>query len=185
VSQRKIRLFVSAFIFLVFLGVQLYQQYFPQKTVLSVSDKSKQEVTNSYKVSKVIDGDTLSILMDGKTIKVRVIGINTPETVDPRRKVECFGKEASDQAKKLLSGKSVRLEADPTQDDKDKYRRLLRYVYLSNNLDYGLEMIRAGYAYEYTYDVPYKYQKEYKKAQREAEVAKTGLWSDATCKGKS
>ncbi len=121
--------------------------------------------------------------MNGKNEKIRILGINTPETVDPRRKVECFGHEASDHAKSLLTGQSVRLESDPTQGDKDKYGRLLRYAFLPNGTDYGLEMIRSGYAYEYTYDIPYKYQKEYKSAQMTAEKAKSGLWSDKTCSG--
>ncbi len=182
-SQRKIRLIVSAIIFLVFLGVQVYKQYQPQKTVLSISDVTKPQAQSSYKVVKVIDGDTFSVLDGDKTLKVRVLGINTPETVDPRRRVECFGHEASDHAKSLLTGQSVRLESDPTQGDKDKYGRLLRYAFLPNGTDYGLEMIRSGYAYEYTYDIPYKYQKEYKSAQMTAEKAKSGLWSDKTCSG--
>ncbi len=184
-SRKKIRLLVSTVVFLTFLGFQVYKQYYPQKTVLSVSDNSKHETTNTFKVVKVIDGDTFSVSSDNQTLKVRVLGINTPETVDPRRKVECFGKEASDKAKSLLTGQTVKLETDPTQDDKDKYGRLLRYVYLPNNKDYGLEMIKSGYAYEYTYDLPYKYQNEYKSAQIEAERAKVGLWSDTSCNGKS
>jgi micrococcal nuclease len=91
---------------------------------------SKSQPTGLYSVTKVVDGDTITVDLDGKATTLRLIGINTPETVDPRKPVECFGKEASDKAKTLFSGKQVRLEADPTQGELDKYQRLLRYVFL-------------------------------------------------------
>lgn len=182
-SQKKLRFIASFLLFLAFFGYQVYKQYNPSKNVLSVQEK-KQTVVSQTTVVKVIDGDTLEVLIDGKKEKVRVIGINTPETVDPRRAVECFGKEASDKAKSLLSGKEVRLEEDPTQDNRDKYGRLLRYVFFTDGTDFGLTMVSEGYAYEYTYDVPYKYQKQYKKAQIESEKGEKGLWSDAPCNGR-
>ena len=135
-------------------------------------------------VSKVVDGDTLDVILNGKKQKVRLIGINTPETVDPRKPVQCFGKEASNHAKELLSGKTIYLESDPTQDDTDKYKRLLRYVWLDAETNVNKEMIADGYACEYTYDIPYKYQIGFKQAQQEAENAGRGLWSASTCGGK-
>jgi len=135
-------------------------------------------------VVKVVDGDTIDVSLDGKTERIRLIGINTPETVDPRKPVECFGKEASDKAKALLSGKKVYLEADLISGERDKYNRLLRYVFLEDGTSFNLMMIKEGYAYEYTYDVPYKYQTEFKEAQKEAMAAKAGLWGDL-CKGLS
>ncbi|MCS6956595.1 MAG: thermonuclease family protein [Patescibacteria group bacterium] len=134
-----------------------------------------------YSVAKVVDGDTIEIEIDGKIQRIRIIGINTPEVVDPRKPVECFGKEASEKAKELLSGKKIRLEKDPTQGDIDKYARLLRYVFLEDGTDFGLTMIKEGYAYEYTYNIPYKYQQQYKQAQKEAEKNKKGLWADGVC----
>jgi micrococcal nuclease len=134
-----------------------------------------------YKVVKVVDGDTIDIIMNGKTERLRLIGINTPEVVDPRKTVECFGREASDNAKKLLSGQEVRVEADLTQDDRDKYGRLLRYVWRRDGLFYNLEAIKDGFAYEYTYQLPYIYQKDFKAAQKYAEDNKLGLWADGAC----
>lgn len=134
-----------------------------------------------FKVVKVVDGDTIDILLDGKTERLRLIGINTPEVVDPRKTVECFGREASDNAKKLLSGQEVRIEADPSQGDRDKYGRLLRYVWQRDGLFYNLEAIKDGYAYEYTYQLPYIYQPEFKAAQKYAEENKLGLWADGAC----
>jgi micrococcal nuclease len=134
--------------------------------------------TNSkaYDVIKVVDGDTIDVSINGKIERLRLIGINTPETVDPRKAVECFGVEASDKAKTVLTGKKVLLEGDATQGERDKYDRLLRYVFLEDGTNFNLLMIKEGYAYEYTYDTPYKYQTQFKQAQKEAEIAKAGLW---------
>ena len=138
-----------------------------------------------YLVDKVVDGDTLDVKDEaGESFKVRLIGINTPETVDPRRKVECFGKEASNKAKEILSGKKIKLENDLSQGDLDKYGRSLRYVFLENGINFNLQMISEGYAYEYTYKTPYKYQDKFKQAQKQAEELKVGLWADNTCAGK-
>jgi len=137
--------------------------------------------TENATVVKVVDGDTLDVSLNGKTERIRVIGVNTPETVDPRKSVECFGVEASNKAKSYLAvGSEVQLEADASQDDRDKYQRLLRYIWLAGK-DFGKMMIAEGYAYEYTYDIPYKYQNEYKQAQKDAEVNKKGLWADNAC----
>lgn len=137
--------------------------------------------SNLYKVIKVVDGDTISVDIDGKTESIRLIGINTPETVDPRKPVECFGKEASAKAKELLSNKEVQLEFDPTQGERDKYNRLLAYVFLANGTSFNKYMISEGYAYEYTYDIPYKYQAEFKQAQKDAEANQKGLWAPGVC----
>lgn len=136
----------------------------------------------SFIVSRVVDGDTIEVKDGTGTIsKVRLIGIDTPETVDPRKTVQCFGKEASNRTKVLLEGKTVQLAADPTQDDRDKYARLLRYVSLLDDTDVNLSLIRDGYAHEYTYHVPYQRQAVYKAAQREAESAGRGLWAAGAC----
>lgn len=134
-----------------------------------------------YKVIKIVDGDTIKVNIDGKNENVRLIGINSPEVNDPRKPVECFGKEASNKAKEILTDKSVKLENDPTQGDRDKYKRLLRYVFLEDGTSFNKLMIEEGYAYEYTYNIPYKYKEEFKKAQKQAEDNKKGLWADNVC----
>lgn len=148
-------------------------------------EKQGQEkvLSELYPVTKVVDGDTIDVNIEGKIERLRLIGIDTPETVDPRKPVQCFGREASNKAKELLEGKKVRLESDETQDNRDKYDRLLRYVYLEDGTSYNKLIIMEGYAHEYTYNIPYKYQSEYKQAQKEAEVAQRGLWSPSTCNG--
>ena len=81
-------------------------------------------------VVRVIDGDTVDVqLLDGRRERIRVIGLDTPEVVDPRRPVECMGREATARAKELLpAGRSVSLEGDPTQDTRDRYGRALRHL---------------------------------------------------------
>jgi micrococcal nuclease len=134
-----------------------------------------------YSVIRVIDGDTFVVDIDGKKETVRLIGINSPEVNDPRKPVECFGREASNKAKEILTGKKVRLEIDPTQGDRDKYGRLLRYVFLEDGTNFNQLMIEQGYAFEYTYHFPYRYQKEFKQAQKKAEAEGRGLWEKGRC----
>ena len=134
-----------------------------------------------YRVIRVIDGDTVVIEIGNKAETVRLIGINTPETVDPRRPVECFGIEASNKAKEILNGKSVKLEGDDFVGERDKYGRSLKYIFLENGTNFNEMMISEGYAYEYTYDLPYKYQSEFKQAEKEAKEMKKGLWAQGVC----
>lgn len=154
---------------------------FPATLDVSPSEKPK-PAQEFYPVLKVVDGDTISVKIKGRKEKIRMIGLDTPETVDPRKPVQCFGKEASNKAKELLQNKKVRLEKDPSQGDRDKYNRLLRYVYLEDGTLYNKFMIEQGYAHEYTYNIPYKYQSEFKAAQKKARINKKGLWGNK-CKG--
>lgn len=153
------------------------------KTAEADKTVTAKSTSDLYDVTNVTDGDTIVINFNGSPEKVRLIGINTPETVDPRTTVECFGQEASDKAKELLNGKKVKLESDPSQSDKDQYDRLLRYVYLEDGTFFNKLMIAEGYAYEYTYDVPYKYQVEFKEAGKQAKEQGKGLWNADTCNG--
>jgi micrococcal nuclease len=137
-----------------------------------------------YQVLRIVDGDTIDIAIDGKRERVRLIGINTPESVDPRKSVECFGLEASMRASKLLEGRKIIFEPDGSQDTRDKYGRLLGYIKRDDGLFYNLEIIRDGYAYEYTYQSAYKYQDEFKEAEKFARENKRGLWADGACGGK-
>ncbi len=134
-----------------------------------------------YDVVRAVDGDTIIIQKDGAEERIRLIGINTPETVDPRKTVECFGNEASTRMKELTKGKIVRLEYDTTQGLRDTYDRTLAYVYLEDGQMLNRKMIAEGYAYEYTYMAPYKYQKEFKELQTLARVSERGLWAPNAC----
>lgn len=133
------------------------------------------------KVSKVVDGDTIKVLINNKEETVRLIGIDSPEILDERKPIQCFGKEASNKAKEVLAGKTIILESDSTQGEKDEYGRLLRYVFI-NNLNFNKLMISEGYAYEYTFKGNvYKYQSEFKNAEKKAQKNKKGLWANDVC----
>ena len=134
-------------------------------------------------VTRVVDGDTVDVSLDGRTVRVRLIGIDTPETVDPRTPVECFGGEASAKAHEPLDGQTVLLEDDPSQDSVDRYGRALRYAWLSDGRLFNLEMVAQGYAFEYTYNLPYKYQAQFKQAERDAREQQRGLWAPSACNG--
>lgn len=136
---------------------------------------------NLYQVKRVVDGDTLLLTLEDTEEKVRLIGINTPETVDPRRPVQCFGKEASARMKALADGKMVYIETDGSQGIRDKYGRMLVYVYLEDGQMLNRKMLAEGYAYEYTYMKPYKYQADFKETAAFAKSAKLGLWADGAC----
>ncbi len=112
------------------------------------------------------------------------MGIATPETGDPRKPVQCCGKEASEKAHNVLDDKKGRLAKDPSQGERDKYDRLLRYVFLEDGTNFNQLMIEEGYAFEYTYGEPYQYQTEFKQAEARARANKRGLWADDTCAGK-
>ena len=135
-------------------------------------------------VTRVVDGDTVDVAPGGR---VRLIGIDTPEAVDPRQPVQCYGREASVGAGALLNGRAVLLEADPSQDDKDAFDRLLRYVWLSDGPNAGrqvnFELIARGFAHEYTFRTPYKYRDLFRQAQDHARGYALGLWSPTTCAG--
>ncbi len=149
-------------------------------------EKSEEEKVSTdayYPVVRVVDGDTIKIQMGDKVETLRLIGIDTPESVDPRKTVQCFGIEASNKAKELLFGRTIRIEADESQDVRDKYGRLLAYVYRDDGLFYNQYMIEEGYAYEYTYDVPYLYQTAFKEAEQQARGAQKGLWNPEACDG--
>lgn len=137
----------------------------------------------AYLVTHVVDGDTIDIAVATTTVRIRLIGINTPESVDPRRPVECFGKEASGFLKAFLDGRSVYVASDPSQDNHDKYGRLLRYLFRDDGLPVNAVLVAMGYAQEYTYRTPHLFQSEFRTLQAQAQAEGAGLWSAETCSG--
>ena len=133
----------------------------------------------SYRVIRSVDGDTIE-LEGGQ--KVRYVGVNAPETVDPRRKVECFGKEASTVNASLVEGKMVRLERDVSGTD--KYGRLLRFVYLEDGTFVNEVLVREGYAYASAYAPDLTRKFFFAEAEKDARKNQRGLWSPDTCDGR-
>ena len=157
----------------------LFTEVNPSATISSVPISKNPQKTDGIKIIKIIDGDTIKVENNGQIENVRFIGIDTPETNHPQKKVECFGREATDRLTQILSGQTITLEADNSQSDRDRYSRLLRYVFLSDGTNVNKLLVSEGFAHEYTYDDPYKYQVEFRQAQQSAKDKKLGLWGDA------
>lgn len=140
-------------------------------------ESTEPQLSELVKVTRVVDGDTIDVEINGKIERVRYIGIDTPETVDPRKPVQCFGVEASKKNKELVEGKMVRLEKDIT--DRDKYSRLLRYVWVNDAL-VNLVLVTQGFAKSYSYPPDVAYQDIFVIGEKKAREDKLGLWSACT-----
>ena len=127
-------------------------------------EKSDFKVENNnyqwLEVTKIVDGDTIQIKINDKIESVRLIGIDAPEITE---KTKEKGIESKNYLKNLIGTEKVRLEADETQDDRDIYDRLLRYVFLKDGRMVNKIMIEAKMAKEYTFRTKYKYQEEFRK----------------------
>ncbi|OKH63613.1 nuclease [Mycobacterium sp. SWH-M5] len=140
-------------------------------------------LTGPVPVTRVVDGDTIRVKTDQGNTTVRLIGLDTPELLDPRSPVECFAQEASDYTKGRLTGQMVFLEDDPSQDSADRYGRRLAYVWTLDGRLVNLDLIAEGYAHEYTYSTPYRHQHAFKTAETRAVEKQRGLWNPKTCAG--
>jgi micrococcal nuclease len=129
-------------------------------------------LSQSWRIcTRVIDGDT--IVLDGNET-VRLIGVDTPETKDPRKPVQYFGQEAYEFTRSLVEGKKVRLEYD--WEKKDKYNRTLAYVYLEDGTFLNAEIIKQGYGFAYT-QFPFKYLEQFREYEKVARENNRGLWA--------
>jgi len=131
-------------------------------------------------VVRVVDGDTIDILIGGETLRLRYIGVDTPETVDPRRPVGCFGKEASARNRELVDGKTVGLEKDVSETD--RYGRLLRYVWLEGRM-VNAQLVEEGYATASTYPPDVRHADLFANLQAQARQAGRGLWGACATPG--
>lgn len=182
--ENNSKLLVIISLLTVVLGFSVLWFGLQPKPIISPSDSSLPESSSSavvglegerVLVTEVVDGDTIKI-EGGQT--VRFLGIDTPETKDPRRPVGCFGKEASREVKNLLDGESVILEKDIS--DTDKYNRLLRYIYLplsnGQTLFVNDYLVREGFAKALTYPPDVKFNEQLREAETFAKENKKGLW---------
>jgi micrococcal nuclease len=133
------------------------------------------------KVIRVVDGDTIVV---SPNEKVRLIGVDTPETVHPKKAVACFGKEAKQFTRDAVDGKTIRLVPDKVNTKrrhKDRYGRTLAYAYLADGTMLNAELIRQGYAHAYT-RFPFRYLVEFRQIERAARTQGLGLWSSCPLK---
>lgn len=128
------------------------------------------------KVVRVIDGDTIVV---SPNEKVRLIGVDTPETVHPKKAIACFGQEAKQFTRNAVEGKTIRLVLDKVntkRQHKDRYRRTLAYAYLADGTLLNRELIRQGYAHVYT-RFPFGHLVEFRELERTARANSMGLWA--------
>jgi micrococcal nuclease len=128
-----------------------------------------------YYVDHFVDGDTVAVDMNGHVESVRFIGIDTPETHKPDTPVQCYGPEASAYTRKLIGSGKVRLVSDPQSTDRDRYDRLLRYVYLQDGTLVNRRLVEQGYAFYYPY-FPFDKSADFSSVQKTAKAAGKGLW---------
>ncbi|MCP4711593.1 MAG: thermonuclease family protein [Planctomycetes bacterium] len=132
----------------------------------------------TYQVVRIVDGDTIKIKQNGKDVTVRLIGVDTSETVHPSKPVEAYGKEASYFTRNLLKGESVYIVPDTQSGKQDRYGRVLGYVYRApDGLFVNAEIIRQGYGHAYT-KFPFDYLEQFRQLEKFAREAGKGLWTD-------
>ena len=130
------------------------------------------------KIARVIDGDTAHVRCDGKYEKLRLVGIDTPETKHPFKPVEYYGPEASARAKALLlKGDKVWLAAARSGSKRGKYKRLLVYLFMSDGTMFNAKMVEEGYAFAMR-RYPHVYMKRFVRLEGRAKAANRGMWSD-------
>ena len=146
-------------------------------SICSFSDRESEDY--SYiSVKKVIDGDTFWAMVGAKdSIKIRLIGVDAPESRNTGRKIIGFyGQQSKEYLTKLLSGKKVRLEYDI--DKEDRYNRTLAYVYLSDGTFVNAELVKQGYAMVMTIPPNVRYAERFVKLERRAQINNRGLWNE-------
>lgn len=126
-------------------------------------------------VTRVVDGDTIRVEIGGEEFRVRYIGIDTPETVDPRRPVQCFGQEASKRNRQLVEDKVVGLEKDVS--DTDSFGRLLRYVWVGDQMT-NAALVEEGFALASTYPPDVRYVDRFASLQTQARENERGFWGE-------
>lgn len=131
--------------------------------------------TGTARVTRIVDGDSLEVVVGGRRERVRLIGLDAPELYP----AECQAAAARTLLGRLIAGRAVRLDADPSQGDRDRYGRLLRHVVLPNGKVAAGQVIAAGLAREFTYQKPYRYRASFQAAQRAALSKRLGIWSAA------
>lgn len=172
IPKRQKKILVSAFIALILLIISTLQGNY-----VSLPDNKLVSTTPGYyRVLRIEDGDTITVDMNGHDERVRFIGVDTPETQDPRKPVQCFGKAASEFTKQLIGTNSVRLESDPLSSNRDRYNRLLRYIYLPDGRLVQSEILKSGYGFAYV-SFPFTRSEEFLNYQRGAREGNQGLWS--------
>ena len=133
----------------------------------------------TYSINHFVDGDTIAVNMNGAVENVRFIGVDTPETHKPNTPVQCYGPAAASYTASMIGRQRVRLVADSLSTDRDRYNRLLRYVYLPDGTNLNEQLIKTGHAFYYPY-FPFSSSDDFAADQASAKASGLGLWSSCT-----
>ena len=178
-KMRKKSVFMSVIVLVAFMIVNTQVAGTPQPKELPFMGTPDFSAITACPVVRVVDGDTVVVKENEKNITVRLVGVNTPETVHPTKPVEHYGKEASRFTTNLLKGEKVYLAGEPLPGALDRYGRTLAYVYRApDGLFVNAEIIRQGYGHAYP-RFPFKHMGEFKQLERFARKAEKGLWAPA------
>jgi len=129
-----------------------------------------------YAISHFVDGDTIKVDMNGHEETIRFVGVDTPETHKPKTPVQCYGPEAAAYTRRRIGNQRVQLVSDSLSTDRDRYSRLLRYVYLPDGTNLDEELIRLGYGFYYPY-FPFTKSGNFLNAEQQAMSTHSGLWA--------
>lgn len=149
---------------------------FIRQVPLSSVHTARTAPPGSYFVDHFIDGNTIAVDMDGHTESIRLIGVETPETIKPKSSIQCFGPEAGDFVKRAIGARPVRLVADPISNNRDRYNRLVRYAYLENGTLLNEQLIEHGFGFA-NLEYPFVRHEEFLQTQNSAKYANVGLWA--------
>ncbi len=130
-----------------------------------------------YSIAHFVDGDTIAVNMNGKVEKVRFVGVDTPETHKPNTPVQCYGPAAAAYTKNTIGTQKVRLVSDSLSTDRDRYDRLLRYVYLPDGTNLNEKLVQEGYGFYYPY-FPFSKSQQFAADEQAAIAAHKGLWAN-------
>lgn len=168
-SRKLLFFWWLVFIILIILGILLIVKLSDLKLPIEKSQPGL------YAITEVFDGDTIAVNMNGSTEIIRMIGVDTPETHRPNTPVQCYGPQATEFTKQLIGSNKVRLQADPVNTNRDRYERLLRYVYLPGGTLVESKIISEGYGFAYT-QFPFQKAMEFEELENQAEQSRKGLW---------
>lgn len=159
-----------------FIAIGQWQGWFGPAT-----KQMEQSQPGLYSIDHYIDGDTIAVNMNGQAEEVRFIGIDTPETHKPNTPVQCYGPAAAAHTQNVIkaAGGKVRLVSDSLSTNRDRYDRLLRYVYLPDGTDVNELNVREGYAFYYPY-FPFSKKTQFAADEQVAMKAHRGLWGACT-----
>lgn len=172
-SRRRSAKYTSLVVALLTLFITVGQRYGWFKGAVKQAQISQPGL---YNVTEFVDGDTIKVDMNGGIETVRLIGVDTPETHDPRKAVQCYGAAAADFTRQFIGSQPVRLAADPINTNRDRYNRLLRYVYLADGRLVNAEIIKQGYGFAYT-AFPFEKSDQFRSYEKQARQHNLGLWN--------